>query len=80
VATADVRPQVDGIIRQRLFKEGSDVHVGQPLYLIDARVYRASRDQIAAQIESAQASLMSAEAKARLPGAQRQSGREPAGY
>lgn len=65
IATADVRPQVDGIIRQRLFKEGSDVRVGQPLYLIDARVYRASRDQIAAQIESAQASLMSAEAKAR---------------
>jgi membrane fusion protein (multidrug efflux system) len=62
--TSDVRPQVDGIIRERLFKEGSDVKAGQPLYIIDARSYRAARDQIAAQIESAKATLASAQAKA----------------
>jgi membrane fusion protein (multidrug efflux system) len=62
--TSDVRPQVDGIIRERLFKEGSDVKAGQALYLIDPRSYRAARDQIVAQIESAKATLASAQAKA----------------
>lgn len=62
--TSDVRPQVDGIIRERLFKEGSDVKAGQALYVIDARSYRASRDQIAAQIESAKANLVTAQNKA----------------
>jgi len=62
--TSDVRPQVDGIIRERLFKEGSDVKAGQALYLIDPRSYRAARDQIAAQIESAKATLASAQNKA----------------
>ncbi|WP_206239505.1 efflux RND transporter periplasmic adaptor subunit [Novosphingobium terrae] len=56
--SSDVRPQVDGIIRQRLFTEGSDVKAGQALYLIDPRSYKASRDQIAAQIESAKATLI----------------------
>jgi membrane fusion protein, multidrug efflux system len=63
--TADVRPQVDGVIRQRLFEEGSYVHVGQPLYQIDARSYSASRDQIVAQLENAQATLATSEAKAK---------------
>jgi multidrug efflux pump subunit AcrA (membrane-fusion protein) len=33
--TADVRPQVNGIILKRLFVEGSDVKAGQQLYQID---------------------------------------------
>src|SRR4051795_10893439 len=33
--TSDVRPQVDGIIRARLFTEGDYVRSGQPLYRID---------------------------------------------
>ena len=40
--TSEVRPQVDGIIRQRLFTEGSYVRAGQPLYQIDASLYRAA--------------------------------------
>jgi len=32
---AEVRPQVSGIIQQRLFKEGSDVKAGEVLYQID---------------------------------------------
>lgn len=62
---AEVRPQVDGVIQSRLFEEGSLVHAGQPLYQIDARLYRASLDTSRAQLESAQADLYSAEAKAR---------------
>lgn len=62
---AEVRPQVAGIIQSRLFEEGSLVHAGQPLYQIDPRLYRASLDTSRAQLENAQATLYSAEAKAR---------------
>lgn len=62
-AVAEVRPQVDGIIKARLFKEGSIVKQGQPLYQIDPRLYRADLDTARAQLESAQADLASAEAK-----------------
>lgn len=34
--SAEVRPQVGGIIQKRLFKEGDLVKAGQPLYQIDA--------------------------------------------
>ena len=62
--TAEVRPQVDGIIKARLFTEGSFVRAGQPLYQIDARLYRATRDQAAAQLANAQAAAVTARAKA----------------
>ena len=62
--TSDVRPQVDGIIQARLFKEGSLVHVGQPLYQIDPRPYRATRDQASAAMENAQVSYAAAQAQA----------------
>ena len=39
--TSDVRPQVDGIIRARLFTEGDYVREGQPLYHIDPVTYEA---------------------------------------
>ena len=38
---AEVRPQVTGIIKKRLFEEGSEVKAGQPLYQIDDAIYRA---------------------------------------
>ena len=47
---AEVRPQVNGIILKRLFKEGADVKEGQQLYQIDPSVYEAT-------LKSAQASL-----------------------
>ncbi|MFP3500467.1 biotin/lipoyl-binding protein, partial [Pseudomonas sp. SIMBA_059] len=39
---AEVRPQVNGIILKRLFKEGSEVKEGQQLYQIDPAVYEAT--------------------------------------
>ncbi|WP_070887662.1 efflux RND transporter periplasmic adaptor subunit [Pseudomonas sp. D1-3] len=54
---AEVRPQVDGIIQKRLFKEGSEVKAGQQLYQIDAAVYEAAA-------KSAQATLASAKSLA----------------
>ena len=52
---AEVRPQVGGILQQRLFTEGTDVKAGQALYQIDPATYEAALD-------SAQAALMKAEA------------------
>lgn len=56
--TSEVRPQVTGLIRQRLFTEGSNVRAGQPLYQIDASLYQAN-------VQQAQANLASAQARAR---------------
>lgn len=46
--TSEVRPQVNGLIRRRLFTEGGFVRAGQPLYQIDASLYQAAADQAAA--------------------------------
>ena len=53
--TADVRPQVNGIILKRLFVEGSEVRVGQQLYQIDPAPYRAAYDSAVAANASARA-------------------------
>ncbi len=53
--SSDVRPQVTGIIRRRLFTEGTLVHQGQTLYEIDPRLYRAATNQAVANLQSAQA-------------------------
>jgi membrane fusion protein (multidrug efflux system) len=63
-AISEVRPQVNGIITQRLFTEGSSVRKGQPLYRIDPAPYKAVVDQAKAQLASAEASLASVKAKA----------------
>lgn len=52
---SDVRPQVSGIILERLFIEGSDVKQGDVLYQIDPALYQAAYD-------NAKATLMKAEA------------------
>jgi membrane fusion protein (multidrug efflux system) len=62
--TADVRPQVNGVILKRLFVEGSLVRKGQPLYQIDAAPYRAALDQAKAQLANAQALVVTDKAKA----------------
>jgi membrane fusion protein (multidrug efflux system) len=54
---AEVRARAAGILQQRLFREGSDVKAGQPLFRIDPAPY-------AAAAQSAQASLARAEANA----------------
>lgn len=62
---SEVRPQVAGVIQKRLFTEGSLVSAGQPLYEIDQRLYRASRDEAMAALASAQATAAATQAKAR---------------
>src|SRR5580658_9263330 len=53
--TADVRPQVNGVILKRLFVEGGDVKAGQQLYQIDPAPYQASYDSAVAADVSARA-------------------------
>ncbi|KPA88403.1 MULTISPECIES: efflux RND transporter periplasmic adaptor subunit [Pseudomonas] len=49
---AEVRPQVNGIILKRLFKEGGDVKAGQQLYQIDPSVYEATLKSAEANLQS----------------------------
>jgi ferritin-like metal-binding protein YciE len=50
---AEVRPQVTGIVKERLFAEGGNVEAGQPLYQLDDAVYRAElRDLRSAQTQA----------------------------
>lgn len=60
--TADVRPQVSGIIDEVLFREGSEVKKGQPLYRISPENYNSSIQGGQASVEQARASLGTAEA------------------
>jgi membrane fusion protein (multidrug efflux system) len=56
---AEVRPQVSGIIKRRLFTEGSDVKAGQLLYQIDPATYEAALSSTKASQARVEASLMS---------------------
>jgi membrane fusion protein (multidrug efflux system) len=62
--TAEVRPQISGVILRRLFTEGAVVRQGQPLYQIDPSLYRAAAAQAQANLASAQAQAVAAQAKA----------------
>jgi membrane fusion protein (multidrug efflux system) len=63
--TSDVRPQVDGIIRARLFTEGDYVRAGQPLYRIDPATYDARVASARAALARARASTIGAEGQVR---------------
>jgi membrane fusion protein (multidrug efflux system) len=63
-AISDVRPQVNGIIRDVLFVQGSEVKAGQTMYQIDPALYQAAFDNAKATLASAQATLMSAKSLA----------------
>jgi len=60
---AEIRPQVSGIILQRLFTEGSYVKKGQQLYQIDPATYQAAYNSAAASLAEAQADLKAVEPK-----------------
>lgn len=62
--TAEVRPQVGGIIQNRMFTEGSDVKAGEVLYQIDAFSYQAAHDGARAALAKAEANLTPLQLKA----------------
>ncbi|SFQ08794.1 efflux RND transporter periplasmic adaptor subunit [Tranquillimonas alkanivorans] len=63
-AEAEVRPQVAGVIIERLFTEGGRVEAGDELYRIDPASYEAALAQAEASVAQAQAQLDAAEREA----------------
>lgn len=61
---AEVRPQVGGIVLQRLFREGADVRAGETLYRIDPAIYKATYESADANLAKAQANLLTVRQKA----------------
>ena len=57
---AEVRPQVTGIVRQRLFTEGGQVQAGQVLYQLEDATFRADLASAEASLQRAQATLNAA--------------------
>ncbi len=62
---AEVRPQVNGIVKQRLYTEGSAVTAGQPLYQLDDATYQADLASARAALARAEATLNTARLNAR---------------
>ncbi|MHC1700567.1 MAG: efflux RND transporter periplasmic adaptor subunit [Humidesulfovibrio sp.] len=61
---ADVRPQVNGIVQQRLFREGAEVKAGELLYQIDPATYQAAYNNAKAALAKAEANALPARLKA----------------
>jgi membrane fusion protein (multidrug efflux system) len=57
---AEVRPQVNGVVLKRLFKEGDLVRAGQQLYQIDPAPYQAALASARATLAHARASVAAA--------------------
>jgi len=57
---AEVRPQVNGVVLKRLFKEGELVAAGQQLYQIDPAPYQAALASARATLAHARASVTAA--------------------
>jgi multidrug efflux system membrane fusion protein len=55
VRTAEIRPQVGGIVMRRLFTEGGEVMAGQPLFQINPAPFRADADSARAVMQRAEA-------------------------
>jgi len=62
---ADVRPRVSGIIVERLFRQGSEVKEGDPLYRIDQRPFEVEVQANQAALAKAQATHERAAQQAR---------------
>ncbi len=61
---SEIRPQVNGLIQKRLFREGSDVKAGQLLYQIDPAPFQVAHDSARASLGKAQANLPSIRSRA----------------
>lgn len=57
VRSAQVRARVEGVLEKRLYKEGSDIAAGTPLFQIDARTYQAAAAAAAADLAAAKATF-----------------------
>jgi len=62
--TAEIRPQVSGVVTRRLFAQGSEVRAGQPLFQIDPAPYQA--DAAGAQAALSRAIAVADRARAQV--------------
>jgi len=62
---AEIRPQVAGIVQQRLFREGQVVQKDDVLYRIDAAPYQAELNRAKANLKRAEAVALNAEHRAK---------------
>jgi membrane fusion protein (multidrug efflux system) len=60
-ATAEIRPQVDGIVEKRLFQEGGPIKAGDPLYVLNDDKFRAALDAAAAALQKTKATVAGAQ-------------------
>ena len=60
---SEVRPQIDGIIKEQLFKEGSFVKKGDILYVIDPDSYQAVYEEALSTLKSSEANLITLKLK-----------------
>jgi membrane fusion protein (multidrug efflux system) len=58
---AEIRPKVDGYVLERVYREGSVVRKGQPLFKIDPRQFQAALDRSVGDLGRAKASLSKAQ-------------------
>lgn len=56
----EIRARVEGYLEKMLFAEGTYIRKGQPLFVIDPRVYRARVDKAKAQLNKARAQALKA--------------------
>jgi membrane fusion protein, multidrug efflux system len=61
---SEIRPQVNGIIQKRMFKEGSDVNTGDLLYQIDPAPFQVAYNSAKASLGKAEANLPSIRSRA----------------
>src|SRR3954466_12872844 len=54
---SEVRPRVSGIVTERLFRQGSEVKAGDPLYRIDPRPFEVELQSTEAALARAKATL-----------------------
>jgi membrane fusion protein (multidrug efflux system) len=62
---AEVRPRVSGIVVERLFRQGSEVKAGEPLYRIDPHPFEVEVMANQAALAKAEAALLQAQQQAR---------------
>lgn len=61
--TAEIRPQVGGILEKRLFDQGSEVKAGQALFQINSDVFKADVGSAAAALQRVEAGLVRSQGK-----------------
>ena len=62
--SAEIRPQISGIVQKRLFTEGTTVKAGQALYQIDQAPYQVAEASAKAALAKAQAQARTAQVNA----------------